>query len=551
MKRLVAEFLVAVMLVVGCQPQGGGPQEGTRELGHAGVKRITVATVESLATVNQDDNLTPLFMAGLVNFDSEGEPTAQLAEQAPTIENGLWKLLPDGQMETTLTIRPNVRWHDGTPLTTADLVFGAAVAQQYPQGNFGTAAFANIETMEPRDARTIVVSWKRPYVQANWLFSDLFAQPLPRHLLEESFRELDNAAFLNLRFWTSEFVGNGPFVVDDFAPGTYLRLKAFDLYVPGRPKLDEIEIRFITNANTLMANLLAGEIDLTLGPGLSIEQSLKAREAWPEGEVIYSSNYETQAVGYPQFVNPSPPILANVQFRRALAHAIDRDEIVQSIQAGVGAAASALVAPTGSEFEAVKHAIADYPYDPRRAGQIIEGLGFSKGADGLFRDSTGLELAVHAWTGAESDTYVRTTLAVVDYWRRVGVAAEPRTIPATSDRSVMPSRPGFQMAALRTHVDTRFLSSETPLAENNFRGSNRARYMNRDLDALIDRYFSTVPRPERLGVLADVVRHLSENVVVIHLFYNAVPQMKSQRLKNVPARTVRARAPDSHLWDLS
>jgi hypothetical protein len=75
--------------------------------------------------------------------------------------------------------------------------------------------------------------------------------------------------------------------------------------------------------------------------------------------------------------------------------------------------------------------------------------------------------------------------------------------------------------------------------------------MNQEFDALTDRYFATVPRNERLGILADIVKHLSENVVVIHLFYNAVPQMKSQRLKNVPARTVRARAPDAHLWDLS
>ena len=54
----------------------------------------------------------------------------------------------------------------------------------------------------------------------------------------------------------------------------------------------------------------------------------------------------------------------------------------------------------------------------------------------------------------------------------------------------------------------------------------------------------TVPRAERLNTLAEIVRHQTENVVVIHLFHNVVPQMKNQRLKNVVPRTVRARVLD-------
>ena len=115
----------------------------------------------------------------------------------------------------------------------------------------------------------------------------------------------------------------------------------------------------------------------------------------------------------------------------------------------------------------------------------------------------------------------------------------------------MPSRPAFQLGPLRTDLDTRFLSSETPLPENSFRGANRARYMNPELDALVARYFVTVARPERERVLADIVSHMGNQAVVIHLFYNALPQMVNRRLKNVEPQSTRAWIAAAHLWDVS
>jgi peptide/nickel transport system substrate-binding protein len=555
-KRIGLALLAVVTLLAACAPQGSAVQGETRSSGGteraAGPKRINVAVRTDGAAVwtTGAESIIELFHAGLVNFDPPGDPTAQLAETLPTIENGLWKLFPDGRMETTLTIREGARWHDGVPVTTADAVFGVAHGREFPQGNFGASAFANIEQIDARDERTIIVTWKSPYVQANWLFSNLFAPPLPRHLLEESFLA-DPAGFVNHRYWTTDFVGNGPFVVRDFMPGLHLQLRAFEDYVLGRPQIDEIEVRYIPDANTLMANLLAGDIHLTLGAGLSVEQALRVREGWSEGEVIYSPYYATQAVGAPQFINPEPAILANVQLRRALAHAVDREELVQSIQAGIGAPSSSLPAPTGPEFEAVKNSIVDYPYDPRRASQLLESLGYTRGADGMVRDASGRELSMPVWTSAGDDVYERTTLAVADYWKRLGVATEPRIVPPTRDASIMASRPAFYITRLRTELDTRFLSAQIPTAENGFRGSNDARYGNPELDALVNRYFVTVPRAERLNTLAEIVRHQTENVVVIHLFHNVVPQMKNQRLKNVVPRTVRARVLDPQRWELS
>ena len=522
-------------------------------------KRITVAVRGDTPLLWGGDGavgewIIDLFMSAPINFEPSGAPNALLAEQVPSLENGLWKLLPDGRMETTITLRPGARWHDGTPMTSEDLIFGATVGREFPDlqlsVNFGSALYADLEKLEATDERTVVASWRRPSSRADWLFSYLFAPPLPKHLLEPSYLA-DKASFTNLRFWSTEFVGSGPFMVRDFNPGISLELTAYPEYVHGRPKLDEVEVRYIPDQNTLIANVLAGSVDLTLGQGLSIEQALRTQEGWPAGTVIYSPYFLTQAVGYPQFVNPEPAVLGNLQMRRALAHATDRDGLVEAIQAGVGQKSSALIAPTGPEFEAIKARVVEYDYDPRRASQLIEGLGYSKSADGMYRDDSGQPLTVQLWASADDDVYERTTLAVANGWRTFGVATESRMVPRSAERSVMPSRPGFQMGPLRTEVDTRFLSTEVPLPENNFRGANRARYGNPEFDRLLQRYFTTVPIPERNAVLGEIVNHMTANLVVIHLFYNAVPQMVNKRLQNVTPRTSRTNAWTPHLWDVN
>jgi len=548
-KRFAIGVLVVVSMLTGCVPGSSErPREGQQGQTAAGEKRVTAVIREAVADL-RDLAVAELVTGGLVNFDPPGYPSALLAEAAPSLENGLWKLLPDGRMETTWRLRGNPRWHDGTPMTAEDLVFTVEVGRDRELPDFGHAGYTLVENVEARDERTLVVTWRGPYLEADWMFSVRFGPPLPRHVLESALRA-DKAGFVNLRHWTSDFVGNGPFAVREFIPGSHLQLAAFDGFVPGRPKLDAIEIRFIPDPNTVIANLLAGSIDVTLGPGLSIDQAVRLQESWRDGTAIHSPHFLTQAAAYPQFLTPDPPIVANVQFRRALAHAIDREVLVQAIQAGVGAPARAITAPTTAEFQAIEPSIVDYDYDVRRTIQLVEGLGFTRGPDGAFRDPTNQELSVQLWTVAGNDTYERTTLAVADYWRLAGITTVPRMVPDSQSRAVMPTAPGFQMAALFTDLDRRFHSSDAQLPENNFRGRNRGRYMNPELDALIDRYFTTVPRPERSAILADIVRHITDQVVVIHLFYNTVPQMVNRRLKNVSARTPRAEAWNVHLWDI-
>src|SRR4030095_4652260 len=88
----------------------------------------------------------------------------RLAEALPSAENGLWKLLPDGRMETVWQLRPNIVWHDGTPLTSDDFAFALRVSAHREIGLVNPPALSLIESVETPDARTILARWKEPFI---------------------------------------------------------------------------------------------------------------------------------------------------------------------------------------------------------------------------------------------------------------------------------------------------------------------------------------------------------------------------------------------------
>ena len=92
-----------------------------------------VLSPNSSAARRYDNRARPvaeLVIGGLTTLDDRGVRQPQLAEAVPSIDNGLWQVLPDGRMQTTHRLRERVTWHDGAPLTSDDLVFTATVAMR-------------------------------------------------------------------------------------------------------------------------------------------------------------------------------------------------------------------------------------------------------------------------------------------------------------------------------------------------------------------------------------------------------------------------------------
>ncbi len=549
-----AGFAAASLLLAACAPAArpsDAPQTGPSTA--AAPKRIAAALTGDPPTFSYRfnpggvvpgiDRLEEFINSSLTTENDQGARVAQLAEAVPTLENGGWKVFPDGRMETIWTIKSGVVWHDGAAFTTEDLLFSANVEQDHEMPLVRSIAFDSIERIEAADSRTVTIQWSRPYIWADAAFSgpagNGFAFPLPKHLLGRPYSD-NKAAFLDLPYWTSEYVGTGPFKVKEFVPGSHITLAANDRYPPGRPRIDEIELKIIPDWGTLAANILAGAVTVTPGGRITLEWATEVRDQWRDGrmEVAVSGTQGWFAL-FPQFLTPNPAIIGNLQFRRALAHAIDRQQLADTILAGAVPPALSAVAPSDPEYHDIESSIARVDHDPRRAAQLLEGLGFTRSSDGLYRDGAGQHLSVEVRT-IVAETQQKLTLSTVDAWRRIGINAEPGTIPLqlARDAEQYATFPGFLVVRNPAHIRglSGLHSSRSPLPENRFTGNNYGRYKSDEFDALIDRLFVTIPAREQVQVLGQIVRHMTENLNVIGLVFNPDPILISNRLQNVPVK---------------
>lgn len=552
-------FLALALLVTGCASPGATPTQpsGTET---SGVRKHIVAAVMGdppslVSRINTGGVGIPGWgeVGGLVNrgltlTDDSGARRPLHAEAVPTTENGLWTLFPDGRMETRWVLKAGAQWHDGTAFTTDDLLFTAAVDQDNELPISRDPAYALIESIEALDARTVRVTWKKPYVDADDMFS---SPPLPKHLLERVYRQ-DKANFLTLPYWTEQFVGTGPFKLKEWAAGSHVIVEANDRYVLGRPKVDQIEVKFIPDTNTVVANVLSGAVELTFGRGLSLEQALTIRDRWTAGspEIALAS----RIVMYPQFMNPSPAAVTDVRFRRALLHALDRQEMADTLNAGYSSIAHIFLAPREREYPEIASSIVKYDFDVRRAAQLLEEAGYTRGPDGALRDRGSQRLSVEIRTSQEQDIHLKAMASAANYWERAGLATEQVVIPPQRrrDREYVQTFPSFLLYRQGSGLDflKRLRISETPLPENDYVGNNNSRYLNQEFDAVLDRVFITIPMQQRMNVVRQAVQHLTDQVLLLELFYDTQPVVIGSRLVNVRKPGSASILWDVHEWDV-
>jgi hypothetical protein len=235
MRRPIAFLVVLILLGVACAPSGpSGPGSSVSNV-PARPGRALVAAMEAepkslagrlIAQVGQTLHLRRIFNADLALLDDQSNPLPYLAEALPQLNSDSWKVFPDGRMETTYRLKPDLAWHDGTPLTAHAFVFATQVFSTRDFGQASSPPFSLIASVETPDDRTVLIHWKEPYAAAGALQS-LGASaatglpPLPRHILGPAL-ESGAETFVNHPYWSHEYVGLGPYRLDRWEPGAFL-----------------------------------------------------------------------------------------------------------------------------------------------------------------------------------------------------------------------------------------------------------------------------------------------------------------------------------------
>jgi peptide/nickel transport system substrate-binding protein len=458
-----------------------------------------------------------LFHAKVTHYDQLGNPMPVLVEEVPSFERGTWKVYDDGRMDTTFRLR-NTTWHDGTPLTTDDIVFtfDAIMNPQLPAEN--REPEKSIESIERLDARTFVVHWRETNILANaW---DL--EPLPKHILDPLIQR-DVQSFSNAGFWTREWVGLGPYRVADWITGTYIRGQAFAGFALGEPRIQEIFIHFVGDANNAVAQMLAGAVDVTLGNLLRVEEGMTVKEQMePRGEGSVMTIPTKIRYGELQYRDPLPPPSRDVRVRQAMVHALDRQILADTLLFGLSSPADVYLAPTDAAYSAASEAIRKYPFDPSRAGVLLQEADWTKGADGVLRSSAGERFDLEVRTTAETQNQKEVQI-LSDAWKQAGVNTSIEIVPIAkqNDQEYRAKFPGISTSSTSISIDwmDKWQTDRAASEANRWRGGNRGAYSNATVDRMYRDYITTIDPTKRQDALVQLVKFASEDVTYVPLFY--------------------------------
>ena len=534
-KHTLLLLVGAVVLISSCAPAPTTPRSdaGVSPQSRGVPKTLRMATrAEPVAGIalfggsgDGSAQNTWMYHAGLTAYDGQGNLLPRLARKVPSVSDGDWVVLPEGGMEVTWKLRPSLKWHDGVPLSADDFVFGIQVARDPELPLPRTGGVSLVSEVTAPDPETLVVRWSTPYFSANEGAPAEFPA-VPRHIVGDLYRQGDKKAFTNSPYWATEFIGLGPYKLGEWVQGAYTEALAFDDYVLGRPKIDRIIVRYISDATTTVANLLSGEIDLVTIGSLKMEDLEPVIRAWePTGAGSVIPSMTDVSSGRFQFRAPNAAWARDVRVRQALLHLIDRDTLAATFSPG-GTRADLFLAKEDPVYRlAEQRGFAKYPYDLTQAERLLAEAGWSRGAGGAFQSATGERFSIEVRSVETTPLNTRQALAVMDQWKQGGVDSALTNIPNNvANRSELKAATeGIYMGNETVTADLlqSFTASQIATAQNNWAGRNFTAYVSPDFDALYARFVSELDLPRRQSVQVDLLSWSARELFVLPLFYTA------------------------------
>jgi peptide/nickel transport system substrate-binding protein len=335
-----------------------------------------------------------------------------------------WEVLPDG-LTWTIHLREDVRWNDGRPFTADDVIFTykqLVYNKDIPTSSRDTFTIEGKE-FEVAKADDHTVVFKAPVKFAPFL-RVLAQEILPRHILEESVRNGTFNSTWGVDARLAEVVGTGPFMLERYEPSQRVVLKRNPHYwrtdTAGSrlPYLDGIIILIVPNIDVSLLKFQEGETDyyplrgsdypilkpLERGKGFTI---FRAGPAFGTNFIVFNQNPGKSGETGRPYVEPRKlKWFTNARFRRAVAHALDRQAMIDLAMNGLGYPQHSSMSPSAGFF--YNPDVIEYAHDPTRAKEMLAAEGFEdRDGDGYREDPAGNKVEFNLFTNAENNVRVK------------------------------------------------------------------------------------------------------------------------------------------------
>ncbi|MHA7773534.1 ABC transporter substrate-binding protein [Roseibium sp. M-1] len=283
---------------------------------------------------------------GLTRFGPDGSVIPGLAES--------WEISEDGKTYT-FKLHEGVKFHDGTEMNAEDVKFSLNRARADDSQNAQKPLFAGIQTVEVVDPLTVKVTLAEP--NGSFLFNMAWGDAVI--VAQESIADIKTKP-----------VGTGAFKFTDWVQGDKIDLEKNADYWGEPAKLDKVTFKFISDPTAAFAAVMAEDVNAFVG--FPAPENLPQFEADPRFQVLVGSTEGETILA----ANNKLPPLDNIKVREAIAHAIDRQAIIDGAMFGYGTPIGTHFAPHNPDYVDLT---ANSQYDPELSKKLLAEAGFADG----------------------------------------------------------------------------------------------------------------------------------------------------------------------------
>jgi peptide/nickel transport system substrate-binding protein len=526
-----AVALVAILLAAACS--GSAPAPPAAPAGPVRGGSLTASLRSQPGTFNRFaaasaavDVVTRLTHAPLARVNrATGEVMPWLAER--------WATSDDGRT-ITLTLRDGVKFSDGTPFTSADVLFSfEALYDPTVDSVLASGVKVNGKPLQltAPDPRTVVVTMPAPFAPGVAMLDTV---PIyPKHQLQAALDSKTFRAAWGITTPAGSMAGLGPFVLSEYVTGQRMTLVRNPHYWrkdatgASLPYLDRLVVEFVNAQDAEMLRLQAGSIDLMTHADVRPEDVAALRRLRDQGTL----QLVDVGVGVDPdllWFNLSPrraaqktkPYLLRTEFRQAVSYAADRDAIVNTVYLGAAVPVHGPVTPGNAAW--YSDSAPKYPHDPAKAKALLAGLGLvDRNGDGMLDDAAGQPVRFSIVTQA-GHIRERTAVVIQEQLRKAGIAVDvvsldPPSLFARYGAGDYESiYYGFNASSLDPALSLDFWLSTGPNHVWTSGQPSPAAPWEKGVDDLMQRMAAAQSLPERQRLFADVQKSFGENLPGIY-----------------------------------
>ena len=485
----------------------------------AGKSILQVAYTREIDVLNAftSQNLCDIeftMVEGLILTDDNNTYIPVLAKEIPTFENGGIVDNGDGTYDMTWNLHENVKWHDGEPLTSKDVCFTWEFVSAEGSETYNRDEYLGITDCKMPDDNTVVFTWDGLY----GYYAGIFEAILPEHILGG----MTIPEIINYEGYNRSPVGTGPFKFAEWKSGEYIRVVKNENYWRGDqyPMVDEIVFSFIPDDNTRLNALKSGQYDI--GEILPVQvKDMQSVDGF-NVELINSNvfyHFETNVNS-----DKGKFMFGDVNVRRALYHAIDRNAIADQLMEGTVTVANSPINPSSPYYNPD---VPVYDYDVALAKQLLDDAGWVPGSDGI-RVKDGQRFSFVMLNRAGRTDRIAIAQVIQAQLKEVGVEVTFDTLESAAWTSqwrsgdweavvsgwFLPSDPSF----------TGIYACDGP---NNMTG-----YCDPELDKIMEASDKDFNFEVRKPLLDEAQVLLAEDAFSLPIYYSVTPYAVSDRLGN-------------------